>query len=43
MQDDVKRSPHFSAVVVFLPSRPAMVPLLWEIWQTVKKAAMLFR
>ena len=42
-QNDVDRGPRSSAVMVFLAWLPVLVPLLWGIWQTVKKAAVLFR
>ena len=32
-----------SWVVVVLAWLPVTLPLLWGIWQTVKKAAVLFR
>lgn len=43
MPNDLDRSPRSGAVTVFLAWLPVMVPLLWGIWQTVKKAAVLFR
>lgn len=32
-----------SRVIVVLAWLPVILPLLWGIWQTVKKAAVLFR
>jgi hypothetical protein len=32
-----------SWVIVVLAWLPVTLPLLWGIWQTVKKAALLFR
>ena len=48
IQNDLDRSPRSGslrsgAVTVFLAWLPVTVPLLWGIWQTVKKAAVLFR
>ncbi|MBA3444651.1 MAG: hypothetical protein H0T58_07365 [Gemmatimonadales bacterium] len=41
--DGVARSPDSSWVKVALAWLPVTLPLLWGIWQTVKKAAVLFR
>jgi hypothetical protein len=40
--DPPERSPGNSWTVV-LAWLPVTIPLLWGIWQTVKKAAVLFR
>jgi hypothetical protein len=37
------RPPASSWVLVVLAWLPVTIPLLWGIWQTVKKAAVLFR
>lgn len=42
--DDVSGQPRGSSwVMVVLAWLPVTLPLLWGIWQTVKKAAVLFR
>jgi len=42
--NDTSREPAGSSwVIVVLAWLPVTLPLLWGIWQTVKKAAVLFR
>ena len=42
-QDEIHQSTRSSPRTVVFAWLPVMVPLLWGIWQTVKKAAVLFR
>jgi hypothetical protein len=37
------RSPTTNWAVVVLAWLPVTIPLLWGVWQTLKKAAVLFR
>ncbi len=41
--DPSQRHEDTNWVVVVLAWLPVTLPLLWGIWQTVKKAAVLFR
>lgn len=41
--DEVGRPSAGSWPLVILAWLPVTIPLLWGIWQTVKKAAVLFR
>jgi hypothetical protein len=42
--DDASLQPSKGSwIVVILAWIPVTIPLLWGIWQTVKKAAVLFR
>jgi hypothetical protein len=42
--NDASEGPASSSwVIVVLAWLPVTLPLLWGIWQTVKKAAVLFR
>ena len=43
MNDDSLEPSPGSWMLVALAWLPVTVPLLWGIWQTVKKAAVLFR
>ncbi|HEU5304611.1 MAG TPA: hypothetical protein VFU40_08205 [Gemmatimonadales bacterium] len=41
--DEVTRPSAGSWALVAIAWVPVLIPLLWGIWQTVKKAAVLFR
>jgi hypothetical protein len=43
VQDEVHQSTRSRSLTVVLAWLPVLLPLLWGIWQTVKKAAVLFR
>ncbi|HEX7336856.1 MAG TPA: hypothetical protein VF252_06585 [Gemmatimonadales bacterium] len=43
MNDDSAKPAPGSWILVVLAWLPVTAPLLWGIWQTVKKAAVLFR
>lgn len=43
MNDESAKPSPGSWTLVVLAWLPVTVPLLWGIWQTVKKAAVLFR
>jgi hypothetical protein len=42
VEDDEHQSTRSSRLTVVLAWLPVLLPLLWGIWQTVKKAAVLF-
>ena len=42
-KDNFEEPAGSSWVIVVLAWLPVTIPLLWGIWQTVKKAAVLFR
>ena len=43
VHDELHQRPRSSPLIVALAWLPVLLPLLWGIWQTVKKAAVLFR
>ena len=43
VQDELYQRPRSTPLIVVLAWLPVLLPLLWGIWQTVKKASVLFR
>jgi hypothetical protein len=43
IEDELEPTTTSSRLAVVLAWLPVLLPLLWGIWQTVKKASVLFR